>query len=291
MDIDKRDIEKGPLQEILPNFYPNSISHLSELNEYRLYAEMWSNDRNRANNGKEKRKQIGHEGYLKTLEMGELIKKRKIDRVRFESFVVADSVNYTAKWGDPHANVQMGGIQTNPAFNEIIRENSHLFEIQSRYPGTDFHSEDYLPKTVDIDLEALDLKKDEETNKFYFEIPTNLGEIQNKFQKMVLLKVLGEDVFSEKLELLYKIKRTHIRCLFEDPEYVWKKKNISRLCVVWPFHEKIVVDFAGTFEDCEDVCLLGKLIEEEILFEEGTAKIPGNNEEMFSLASQIDSYV
>lgn len=291
MNIDQRDIEKGPLQEILPSFYPNSISHLSELNEYRLYAEMWFKDRNRANNGKEKRRQIGHEGYLKTLEMGEMIKRRKIDRVRFEYFVVADSVNYTAKWGDLHANVQMGGIQKNPFFNEIIRENSRLFEIQSRYPDTAFHSEDYLPKTIDIDLEALDLKQDEETNKFYFEIPTNLGEISNKHQKMVLLKVLGENTFSEKLQLLYKINRTHIRCLFENPEDVWGKKSISRLCVVWPFHEKIVVDFAGTFEDYGEVCLFGKLIEEENQIDKGITKIPGNSEERHTLVSQIDSYV
>jgi hypothetical protein len=32
MNIDQRDIEKGSLHEILPGFYPDSISYLSELN-------------------------------------------------------------------------------------------------------------------------------------------------------------------------------------------------------------------------------------------------------------------
>jgi hypothetical protein len=47
MDIDQRDIKKGSLLEILPEFYSESISYLSELNEYRMYAEVWSNKRNK----------------------------------------------------------------------------------------------------------------------------------------------------------------------------------------------------------------------------------------------------
>ena len=47
MNIDQRDIEKGSLPEILPEFYPDSISYLSELNEYRIYAEVWRNQRNK----------------------------------------------------------------------------------------------------------------------------------------------------------------------------------------------------------------------------------------------------
>jgi len=41
-------IEKGKLQEVLTEFYPNSISYLRELNENRMYAEIWSNNRNAA---------------------------------------------------------------------------------------------------------------------------------------------------------------------------------------------------------------------------------------------------
>ena len=47
MDIDQRDIEKGPLPKILSKFYPESISYLSELNEYRMYAEVWSNKKSK----------------------------------------------------------------------------------------------------------------------------------------------------------------------------------------------------------------------------------------------------
>jgi len=47
MNIDERDIEKGALPEILPKFYPDSISYLSELNAYRMYAEIWSNKRSK----------------------------------------------------------------------------------------------------------------------------------------------------------------------------------------------------------------------------------------------------
>jgi len=74
MNIDDRDFKKGLLEENVPDFYPDSISYLRELNEYRMYAEIWSNNRNTA---WQKRKEIGHEGYLKTLAMGETVKRRK----------------------------------------------------------------------------------------------------------------------------------------------------------------------------------------------------------------------
>ncbi len=74
MDIDQRDIKKGALPEILPRFYPDSISYLSELNACRMYAEIWSNKRSKE---REKRREIRHEGYLKTLESGEGKKTKK----------------------------------------------------------------------------------------------------------------------------------------------------------------------------------------------------------------------
>ena len=64
MDIDLRDIEKGALPGILPRFYPNSISYLYELNDFRMYAEVWSNKKSKEN---AKRMEIGHAGYMKTL--------------------------------------------------------------------------------------------------------------------------------------------------------------------------------------------------------------------------------
>ncbi|ODS31996.1 MAG: hypothetical protein SCARUB_02884 [Candidatus Scalindua rubra] len=265
MNIDQRDIEKGSLIEILPKFYPNSISYLSEINEYRMYAEMWSN---RRKNAREKRREIGHEGYLKTLEMGERKKRRKSDKVRFDYFVAADSVNYVVKrgslYGELIGHIQMGGIQTNSIFSEIIKANRHLFEIQSLYPSRAFHSESYLPKTLEINLEDLDLQLDEKSNKYYFEISTNTTDFSNLFQRIILSQILGEDVFSEKLQLLHKVDRKYIRCLFENPEYVSRNVSISdaisRLCVVLPFHETIIVDFAGSFEDYGEACLLGILI-------------------------------
>ena len=91
MNIYERDIGKGALHNILPLFHPGSISYLSELNDYRIYAEVWSNKRNK---GGEERREIGHMGYLKTLECGEREKNRKSDKIRFDYFVVADSINY-----------------------------------------------------------------------------------------------------------------------------------------------------------------------------------------------------
>jgi len=273
MDIDQREVRKGPFPDILPEFYPNSISYLSELNEYRMYAEMWINKASREYIEKKKRKErseIGHEGYLKTLELGEKVEKRRIDRIRFEYFVVADSLNYTLGGEKKHAHIQMGSIRTNSIFNEIIEENEHLFEIQSQYPSSTFHSDNYVPGTLDIDLENLDLQQDKESNKFYFEISTGLNEISNRYQKEVLVQVLGEDVFSEKMQLLYNANRKHIRCLFENPENVGRDMIISRLCVAWPFYETIVVDFAGTIEDYGEACTLGILIKKnELQMEDG----------------------
>ena len=114
MNIDKRDIEKGSLTEILPRFYPNSISYLSELNEYRMYADVWHNNRNKE---RTQRKTAGQDGYLKTLEMGEERKRRKVDYVRFGYFVVANSVNYKIQKdlsGRTNGCLQLGGIQLVP---------------------------------------------------------------------------------------------------------------------------------------------------------------------------------
>ena len=211
MDIDQRDIEKGALPGILPKFYPDSISYLSELNDYRMYAEVWSNKKSEAH---AKRMEIGHAGYLKTLEFGENKKRRKIDGVRFDYFVAADSVNYKLKadlYGKLKACIQMGGIQNNLIFNEIIKANKHLFKVHSLHPSHAFHSEDYLPKKLDIDLEKMDLQQDEKSNKFYFEISTNLNEVSNQFQKMLILQILGKDAFSEKMQVLNKVDRKHIR--------------------------------------------------------------------------------
>ncbi len=154
MDIDQRDIKKGLLLEILPKFYSESISYLSELNEYRMYAEVWSNKRNKE---LKKRSEIWQEGYLKTLESGEEKKRRKIDKVRFDYFVVADSVNYIAKGKKPDAHIQMGGIQTNSIINKIIKSERRILKKQPDYPSSDFHSKEYLPETFDIKLDDLEL--------------------------------------------------------------------------------------------------------------------------------------
>ncbi len=264
MDIDQRDIEKGALTEILPRFYPNSISYLSELNEYRMYAEVWSNKRNKE---WKRRSEIGQEGYLKTLELGEVKKRRKVDRVRFDYFVVADSVNYIAKGRKPYAHIQMGGIQTNSIINKIIKSERRILKKQPDYPISDFHSTGYLPETVDIKLEELELHPDKKTNKYYFEIHTNATDFSNLFQKAILTQVLGKEAFFEKMQLLHKVDRKYIRCLFENPE-IFKKNTstpntISRLCVAWPFLETIVFDFAGTLDDYSDACLFGTLIKEK----------------------------
>jgi len=128
-------------------------------------------------------KEIGYEGYLTTLEVGERIKRRKVDRVRFDYFVVADSVNYIVKDEKPCAYIQMGGIQTNSIFNEIIKSERRILKNQPDYPSSDFHSKEHLPKAFDIKLEELDLQLDKKTNKYYFEISTNTTDFSNLFQK------------------------------------------------------------------------------------------------------------
>jgi len=281
MDIDLRDIEKGPLPEILPKFYPESISYLSELNDFRMYAEVWSNKKSEKN---VKRMEIGHAGYIKTLEFGEMKKKRKSDKVRFDYFVVADSINYITTERTATASILLGGIQTNSFFNKIIKADMRLVKVQSLYPSSDFHSEGYLPKTLDIDLKDLDLQLDKETDKYYFEIPTNSIMDSNYSQRMLLMQIFGEEAFSERMQLLHKVGRKYIRCLFEDPE-IFKRSTstsytISRLCVAWPFLETIVFDFAGTLEYYKEICLLGTLIKAEEETESG---------EGFK-ASRIDDY-
>lgn len=183
MNIGQRDIEKGPLPKILSKFYPESISYLSELNEYRMYAEVWSNRRSKE---WKRRSEIGQSGYLKTLEFGEEMKRRKIDKVRFDYFVVANSVNYIAKGMKPLVYVQMGGIQTNSIINEINKAGRRLFKTQPSYPSSDFHSKEYLPETFDIKLGELELHPDKKTSKYYFEINTNTTDFSNPFQKVIL---------------------------------------------------------------------------------------------------------
>ncbi|MCR4288730.1 MAG: hypothetical protein NUV86_00505, partial [Candidatus Scalindua sp.] len=270
MNIDQRDIEKGALLEILPKFYANSISYLGELNAYRMYAEIWSNKRSTEG---QKRSEIGHVGYLKTLEFGESKKRRKIDRVRFDHFVVADSINYKGEksiYGELMLRLQIGREQTNSIFNKIIKANPR-FKTESLSSDSDFHSDSDLPETLELDLQKLGLSQDERTNKYYFEISTNIDSISNQNQEMLLLQVLGRDDIFEKLHLLYKVGRKHIRCFFENPESVIKNigmpNAIPRLCVAWPFRETLVFDFAGTPEDYGDACLLGTLIttEEKII--------------------------
>ncbi len=275
MDIDQRDIEKGALPGILPRFYPNSISYLSELNDFRMYAEVWSNKKSKEN---AKRMEIGHAGYMRTLEFGEREQKRKSDKVRFDYFVVADSINYISKGGKASAYIQMGGIQTNSFFNKIIKADRSLFKIQSLHPSSDFHSGGYLPRTFDINLKELDLQRDKETDKYYFEIATNSVMDANYSQRMLLTKIFGEEAFTEKMQLLYKVGRKNIRCLFE--RNMSTSNTISRLCVAWPFFETLVFDFAGTLEYYKEVCLLGILIKTE----EKTGSEEGSN------TSGIDDY-
>ena len=291
MDIDQRDIQKGALPEILPKFYPNSISYLSELNDFRMYAEVWSNEKSKEN---AKRMEIGHVGYMKTLEFGERKKKRKSDKVRFDYFVVADSINYIAKGGDTYAFIQMGGIQTNSFFNKIIKADKRLLKIQSLYPSSDFHSEGYLPNKFDINIKDLDLHLDNETNKYYFEVPTNSIMKSNYSQRILLMRIFGEEAFDERMQLLYKVDRKYIKCLFENPEILKKNTNtsntISRLCIAWPFLEKMVFDFAGTLEYYREACLLGTLIKENIERNE-TATEDSVEDEGWLDSPEIDSYV
>jgi len=285
MDIDERDIEKGSLPEILPKFYPSSISYLSELNDYRMYAEVWSNKTSKAN---AKRMEIGHAGYLKTLQFGESKKKRKSDKVRFDSFFVADSLNYRSKknvYGEVQAYLQMGGIQTNSIFNKIIKAKTSSLGTQPPLSDKDFHSKHYLPETVDVFLDTLDLSLDGRSNEYYFEISTNSNDISNQYQKMLLSQILGRDGFLEKLKLLYSVERKYIRCLFENPENVIKSAGMSnavpRLCVARPFSETIVFDFAGTLDHYKEGCLLGTLI---MASEDRTESVE------MSGNSQIDGY-
>ena len=292
MNIDQCEIETGALSEILPKFYPNSVSYLSELNAYRMYAEMWSNKRSKDG---QKRSEIGHTGYLKTLEFGESKKRRKVDRVRFDHFVVADSINYKAErtvYGELNLYMQMGGVQANSIFSRIIKSRSSIFKAQSLSSDSDSLSKDDLPETLTLDLSKLGLSQDEKTKKHYFEISTNVDNILNENQKMVLLRILGKDDLFEKMQLLYKVGRKNIRCLFESPEYVEKNSRssmaIPRLCVAWPFHETLVFDFAGTPEEYGNTCLLGTLIITEVKVDK-VQKAPTKDTGWLD-GSQIDSY-
>jgi hypothetical protein len=292
MDIDERDIEKGSLPVILPGFHPNSISYLSELNDYRMYAEVWSNKKSEAH---AKRMEIGHSGYLKTLEFGEQKKKRKSDKIRFDYFVVADSLNYKVTrtiYGELKAYIQIGRVQTNTIFNNIIKAKTRFLKTQSILPGSDFHSEGYLPEIIEIDLGELGLFQEEKTNKYYFEISTNVNDISNQYQKKLLLQILGRDDVFEKMHLLHKVGRKQIRCLFENPENVTRNLGASnaipRLCVAWPFHETLVFDFAGVPEDYGDACLLGTLIttKEKIV---KTPEVPAKDTRWLD-GPQLDSF-
>lgn len=269
MNIDQREIKKGPLPEILGGFYPNSISYLKELNEYRMYAEIWSNNRNAA---WQKRKEIGHEGYLKTLAMGEVMKRRKVDKVRFYSFIVADSVNYIVKGDDESAHVIIGSMQSNAIFNNIIEGSRHLLKMKTLFPSVDFHPEEFIPESLEINLWNLNLQKDTKENKYCFEIETNSTEIPNINQRIILLHVFGNDALSKKLPLICKANRKAIKFLFEDPIYLERDRNhknmLSRLCVAQPFDETIVIDFAATLEDYKEACLLGTEINQKDQVEE-----------------------
>ncbi len=281
MNIDERDIEKGALPEILPQFFPNSISYLSELNDFRMYAEVWSNKRTRV--GKE-RIEIGRTGYLKTLAFGEAHKRRKVDRVRFDHLVAANSINYRGErnvYGKLELYLQMGRVQTNSIFNKILKPKTH-FKTQPPHADENFHSEGDLPETLVLDLSKLGLSHDEGTNKHYFDIPTNVDNISNENQKAILLQILGRDVPFEKMRLLHKVGRKRIRCLLENPEDVIKKmvrsNTVPRLCVAWPFHETLVFDLAGTPEEYSEACLLGILNpawEKVVKAPEGQAKDTG----------------
>ncbi len=279
MNIDERDIEKGILHNILPVFHPGSITYLRELNSYRMYAEVWSNRRSKDG---EERRAIGHIGYLETLECGERLKKRKSDKIRFNYFVVADSINYKGVrdvYGKLKFLIQMGGVQT----NNIINANSSFSEDQSLLSNSELRSEGYLQETFKLDLENLELHEEGKSNKHYFEISTNVDNVLNQNQKMILYKILGGVDIYGKLRLLYKAGRKRIRCLFENPENITNNigttNPTSRLCVAWPFNETLVFDFAGRLEEYSEVCLLGTLIKTT----EGLVE-----SESYSDVSQID---
>ncbi len=292
MNIDQSEIEKGALSEILPKFCSNSISYLSELNAYRMYAEMWSNKRSKEG---QKRSEIGHTGYLKTLEFGENKKRRKVDRVRFDHFVTADSVNYKTErtvYGKLYIYIQIGGVQANSIFSKIIKAKTSIFKTRSLSPDSDSISKGDLPETLKLDMSKMGLSQDEETKKYYFEISTNVDSISNQNQEMILLQILGKDDLFEKMHLLHKVGRKNIRCFFESPEYVEKNsrapKVIPRLCVAWPFHETLVFDFAGTPEGYGDACLLGTLIKAEEKIDK-VQKTPTKDTGWLD-GPQIDSY-
>ncbi len=297
MNIGEKDIKQGALHDILPGFHPSSISYLNELNDYRMYAEVWSNKRSKE---WEKRSKIGQEGYLKTLKFGEEKKRRKTDKLRFDYFVVANSVNYMAKrdlYGKTNVYIQMGGIQTNSIINKIIKSERRILRKQPDYPSFDIHSKEYLPETFDIKLDELELHTDKKTNKYYFEIHTDATDFSNPFQKIILTQVLGKEVFFEKMQLLHKVGRKYIRCFFENPE-IFKRNTstsniISRLCVAWPFLETIVFDFAGTLENYSNACLLGTLIKEkkEKVERNEMATEDSVKDEEWLDSSGIDSYV
>jgi len=164
---------------------------------------------------------------------------------------------------------------------------------QPSYPISNFHSKEYLPKTFDIKPDELELHPDKETNKYCFEILTDATDFLNPFQKIVLTQVFGEEAFSERMQLLHKVGRKYIRCLFENPENFKSNTStsstISRLCVAWPFLETIVFDFAGTLEYYREVCLLGTLIKEKV---ERNEEVTGNSveDEGWLDGPTIDSY-
>jgi len=250
-------------------------------------------DENRKGNGRlaailigsanAKRMEIGHAGYLKTLEFGEQKKKRKSDKIRFDYFVAADSLDYMLArnvYGGQSTYIQIGGAQTNNIFKLKTS-----FKSQSLHSDSDFHAEGYVPEILKLELDKLDLSQDAKINKHYFEISTNVNSISNQNQKELLLRILGRDDLFEKMHLLHKVGRNHIRCLFENPETVirnmGKSNAIPKLCVAWPFQETLVFDFAGTLEFYREACLLGTLI-----------RVNGNRTESVEMSgnSQIDGY-
>ena len=70
----------------------------------------------------------------------------------------------------------MGGIQTNSIFNKIIKAKTR-FKTQSLRSDSGSHPEGYLPETLALDLQKLDLSQDEKSTKHYFEISTNVDSI------------------------------------------------------------------------------------------------------------------
>ena len=256
-------LKKGGSWKSYQIFIPNSISYLRELNEYRMYAEIWSNNRKAA---WQKRKEIGHEGYLKTLAMGETVKRRKADKVRFNFFIVADSVNYNVKGRDNCAHTVIGSIRSSAILNNIIKDDKHLLKVQSQFPSVNFHTEEFIPEPLEISLLDLDLQKGDERkiNSFlrFLQMLLRLQIITKKLSYCMHLEMMP---FLKKLPLLYKANRKAIRFLFEDPAYLKRRRNaqstISRLCVARPFDETIVIDFAATLDDYEEICLIGTLIE------------------------------